>query len=223
MENRKKSTLLLSIIIIVILIIGSLGLTYAINFGNQDNINFNTLELGVNYTEVFFSTSELVPINDSKISVVTKDNVIRAEFNIKANEKNKNDNVIYDILIKELNVDCELLSEYVKFNLYKNNILISSGNFSPKFDKEVLNNKLILTNKQQKLMDYNTSGDSYVLIIWISDPCDNLEKCTNYIDQNYMLGKKIEGKLSAGLYTTKKNINELEERTRETDNDYICS
>lgn len=224
MENKKKNTLLISLLIVLIIILSSFGVTFAINNDNENNIDINTLELGVNYTEVHFSTSELVPINDNKISVVTKDNVIRAEFNIKANENNKNnDNVIYDILIKDLNIDCELLNEYLKFNLYKNNILISTGNLSPKFDKDILNNQLFLTNKKEKLKDYNSSGDNYVLIIWISDPCENLEICTNFIDQSYMLGKKIEGRLSAGLYTTKKDINELEERTREVDNEYICS
>ena len=40
---------------------------------------------------------------------------------------------------------------------------------------------------------------------------------------NNMLDKTIEGKMSVGLYTTKKDINELEERKREITNEIICS
>lgn len=222
MVNKKNNLIILGIIIISLVLIGTAGITYAFN-DKDDNINVNTLELSVNYSDVIFSSSSLVPITDDKININSKDNVIRAEFNVKGHEYNYSDDIIYDVILKDINIDCELISEYVKWNLYKNGLLISSGNTSPMFDKSILDNKLVLTNKQEKLMEYNTSGDNYVFILWISDPCSDLATCNSIINHNNMLGKKIEGKMSVGLYTTKKDINELEERTREITNEIICS
>ena len=222
MVNKKNNLIILGIIIISLVLIGTAGITYAFN-DKDDNINVNTLELSVNYSDVIFSSSSLVPITDDKININSKDNVIRAEFNVKGHEQNYSDDIIYDVILKDLNIDCELMSEYVKWNLYKNGLLISSGNTSLMFDKSILDNKLVLTNKQEKLMEYNTSGDNYVFILWISDPCSDLATCNNIINHNDMLGKTIEGKMSVGLYTTKKDINELEERTREITNEIICS
>ena len=222
MVNKKNNLIILGIIIISLVLIGTAGITLAFN-DKGNNINLNTLELSVNYSDVIFSSSSLVPITDDKININSKDNVIRAEFNVKGHEYNYSDDIIYDVILKDINIDCELISEYVKWNLYKNGLLISSGNTSPMFDKSILDNKLVLTNKQEKLMEYNTSGDNYVFILWISDPCSDLATCNSIINHNNMLGKKIEGKMSVGLYTTKKDINELEERKREITNEIICS
>ena len=222
MINNKNNLNVPGIIIISLILIGVSGITYAFN-DKDNNINANTLELSVNYSDVVFSGNSLVPINDDEINVNTKENVIRAEFNVKGHETNYSDDIIYDVILKDINIDCELISEYVKWNLYKNGLLISSGNTSPMFDKSILDNKLVLTNERQKLMEYKSSGDNYVFILWISDPCSNLATCNNIINHNNMLGKTIEGKMSVGLYTTKKDINELEERTREITNEIICS
>lgn len=42
---------------------------------------------------------------------------------------------------------CTLYDKNVKWNLYKNNNLLTTGNTSPSFDEDVLEKKLILTNK----------------------------------------------------------------------------
>ena len=77
------------------------------------------------------------------------------------------ENSIYDVAIHDFNVDCELRTEDLKWRLYKNGTLLSSGNLSPKFDT-MSNNRLVLTEIQQ---DLTTTKDEYVFLLWISESC----------------------------------------------------
>ena len=63
MVNKKNNLIILGIIIISLVLIGTAGITLAFN-DKGNNINLNTLELSVNYSDVIFSSSDLVPIND---------------------------------------------------------------------------------------------------------------------------------------------------------------
>ena len=52
-------------------------------------------------------------------------------------------------MLKDMNIDCSLLNEYTKWNLYKNGELIYNGNFSPKFDGNVLTDNIFSQNVEK--------------------------------------------------------------------------
>ena len=73
-------------------------------------------------------------------------------------------------MMNEMKVDCTLLNEYTKWNLYKNGKLISSGNLSPEFDGNVLGDTMRLTNIQEDLEA--DSLDLFQIINEIEDEFD---------------------------------------------------
>ena len=185
--NRRNLIVLIFELLIIIVAVG--GLTFAttkLMGGSSTRIKFG--EYYVDYvgnTEIV--VSDLEPISDSLVNYDTKDGVVRLEFSLKGVNTNEDeDKLIYDVMINEMDIDCSLLNEYTKWNLYKNGELLYNGNFSPEFDGNVLTDNFRLTETQQNLPKYNEEYDNYVLIIWISESCDDILTCDR-IDQSAIL------------------------------------
>lgn len=120
-----------------------------------------------------------------------------------------------DISLNSMVMDCELYSDYFKWKLYKNNELLSNGNFSFKFDT-MPNRRLVLTNIQE---DLTTTADTYSLIIYIADSCTgNVSNCDSSQDQRKLLNKEFSAIIKLELSTGKKKNN-----TRRTSSEDACS
>lgn len=201
-SSLKGRNLLVLLFEILIIIIAIGGLTFATSrlMGSSTVVTFG--EYNVDYvgnTEIV--ADDLEPISDSMINYNTYDNVVRLEFSLRGVNTNEKEDLIYDVMLSDINIDCSLLNEYTKWNLYKNGELLYNGSFSPKFDGNVLTDNMRLTETQQDLPLYNEEYDKYVLIIWISESCEDLTSCT-IVDQsgivNSILDMKVFIALSSG-------------------------
>ena len=195
-KTRNTLVFLFEILIIVVAI-G--GLTFATSkmFGSSTIITFG--EYNVDYvgkTDVV--VSDLEPVSDSLINYDSYENVIRLEFSLRGVKENDKEDLIYDVMVSELDIDCSLLNEYTKWNLYKNGELLYNGNFSPNFDGNVLTDNFRLTETQQDLPNYDDDYDDYVLIIWISEACDDLTNC-KLIDQSQIINSVMDMKVFIGV------------------------
>ena len=201
MDIKKNNTKFI-IFEIIIIMLGIIGVTFAVSYVMKSiNVNVNTAQLAVNYTgSLTLPTVNLTPINDSSVSTNT-DNVMRVNFTVKGVSSNPNIPIIYDVILSELQVDTELKNEYLKWELEKNGVVISSGSFSPWFDS-MKDGKLWLTEIQQDLPTSSESADSYEFRLWISESCTgDITTCTEDMDQSNMLNKTISGKIETVLYT----------------------
>ena len=197
--NRRNLIVLIFELLVIIVAVG--GLTFAttkLMNGSSTYIKFG--EYNVDYvgnTEIV--VSDLEPISDSLINYNTKDGVVRLEFSLRGVNTNEDeDKLIYDVMINNMDIDCSLLNEYTKWNLYKNGELLYNGNFSPSFDGNVLNDNFRLTETQQDLPKHNEEYDNYVLIIWISESCDDILTC-DYVDQSAILNSVMNMKVFIAL------------------------
>ena len=193
-KNRNIIVLIFEILLIAVAVGGLTLATSSILGGSTTIIKFG--EYNVDYvgsTEI--NAVDLEPITDSLINYDTKDNVIRLEFSLRGVDTNENpEDLIYDIMIKDINIDCSLLNKYTKWRLYKEKELIYSGDFSPSFDGNILTTDYRLTETQQR-MPLSTDGyDNYVLIIWISEACDDLTTCERY-DQSGIVNSDMSMKV----------------------------
>ena len=159
-KNLIKSNLKFIIAMTVVIALGAVGITFAINIDtfNPIGINIGTATLGANITYLngssatITSTGKLLPINDDKTEITpdsTNESILKIDFKLSGTSTNP-DNTIMDISLNNISMDCELKSEYFKWKLYKEEALLSSGSFSPKFDS-MKNNRLVLTNTQERL------------------------------------------------------------------------
>ena len=139
-------------------------------------------------------------MSDSLVNYNTRENVIRIEFSLRGVRENKGNNLIYDVMLNNMDIDCTLLNKYTKWNLYKNGKLLSSGSLDPLFDGNVLGESMRLTTIQEDLPKYNEDYDNYVLMFWISESCDDLETC-ELIDQSAILNSKMNMKVFIALYS----------------------
>ena len=201
MDIKKNNTKFIIFEIIVIML-GIIGVTFAVSYVMDSiNVNVNTAQLAVDYSgSLTLPTVNLTPINDSSVSTNT-DNVMRVNFTVKGVSSNPNIPIIYDVILSDLQVDTELKNEYLKWELEKNGVVISSGSFSPWFDS-MKDGKLWLTEIQQDLPTSSESADSYEFRLWISESCTgDITTCTEDMDQSNMLNKTISGKIETVLYT----------------------
>ena len=146
----------------------------------------------------------MLPISDTLVDINTTDErVLKVSFNITGVNTNP-DNTIYDISLRDINMDKELKSLYVKWRLYKNNTLLSEGNFSPSFDVKE-NNRLVLTEVQQ---DLTTNTDKYVYLMWISEICTgDITTCDSTVNQNKYSNKAFNASIKIEASTkTKKEL-----------------
>lgn len=178
-----------------------------ITFATQRLLNNRTLtvvktgEYNLDYVgNDTVTVSGIEPISDKSVNYDTTDNVIRVEFSVRGAKTNKEDKLIYDVMLNEMNIDCSLLNKYTKWNLYKNGKLLSSGNMDPGFDGNVLGDTMRLTEIQESLPKYNDDYDKYLLMFWISESCDDLKTC-KLIDQSAIANSKLSMKVFIGLYT----------------------
>ena len=194
MNKKNFKVIMFELIVIVLAVV---GITLAISYYmNNIAINTSNANVSLDYSgTTTLPTVSLMPVADSDVSTNTN-NVLRVNFSVKGTNANPNKDIIYDVILDNLNIPCYLKQEYVKWQLYKNNTLLTSGNFSPTFDI-IKDNELYLTTIQQDLPKYNETADSYELVIWISETCteNNVTSCTELQDQSGITEETISGKV----------------------------
>lgn len=205
MKNIIKNNSKFIIVMLLIIVLGITGVTVAIKVGNFNPIAINTTTGNISATisydssvnsSTVTSTGKMLPIEDSLVTgtSVTDARVLKVKFTVTGKSTNPA-NSIYDISLRNITMDKELKSLNVKWRLYKNNTLLSNGNFSPSFDV-IENNRLVLTNTQQ---DLTTTASTYVFLMWISETCTgDITSCTNsdnqfkYVGKNFSFDIKLE-------------------------------
>lgn len=203
-ETLKKLALVIALVAGLILFL--MYLTYSLSQGDNSNkVTVDIIKIDEEaYGDTKFDASKIKfsPIIDKNANKESN-NIIYIPFNVGGSNENTTDEVIYDIALVDLKVDCNLLSPYIKWKLIKNNVEISSGSLDYKFDT-IINNRLVLTNIQQDLIPFNNNKslyDHYEFYMWFSDSCqeEDISKC-NIIDQSNLLNKDISGKVEVELY-----------------------
>ena len=144
----------------------------------------------------------LIPILDRKVNK-NNNSVIYIPFLVGGSEENNKENIIYHIALADLQIDCDLLSPFLKWKLLKNGEVVGDGSFDYQFDT-IIDGRLVLTNIQQDLKPYNKDKgtyDYYEFYIWISDSCqsENLSECIGNNDQSLLMNKKLKGKIEVEL------------------------
>lgn len=219
-----KNNLKFIVIMIVVITLGIVGIAFAINISafNPVGINITTSTLGANITylnnssSTITSSGKLIPVNDSIeiTSDTTNENILKVEFKISGVSTNPN-NTIVDIALHNINIDCELKSEYFKWKLYKNDTLLNNGSFAPTYDS-ILNNRLVLTETQE---DLTTNEDTYILLIYIGESCTrDINTCNSEYDQSKLLNKEFSATMKLELSTGNKKNN-----TRVTSSNSSCN
>ena len=209
-RNRDIKVIILEVFLIALGLVGlTLGVKYIMN---SINVNVDTSKLAIDSMNANVTNGTLMPINDSTVNINTTSNVLRITFDVKGASTNTGSNIIYDVLLN-LTANCSLKNESVKWNLYKNNNLLTSGSTSPKYDKDVLKGKIMLTDTQQDLVSYSKTADKYVFILWISESCneEDITKCD--ISKGLTSdsgGKSISGNIDIRLNSGKKKENKRE-------------
>ena len=218
-RNKDIKVIILEVFLIVLGLVGlTLGVKYIMN---SINVNVDTSKLAIDNMNANVSNGTLTPINDSTVNINTTSNVLRITFDVKGASTNTGSNIIYDVLLN-LTADCSLKNESVKWNLYKNNNLLTSGSTSPKYDKDVLKGKIMLTDTQQDLVPYSKTADKYVFILWMSESCnkEDITKC----DLSNALTSDSGGKSISGNIDIRLNSGKKKENKRETANiNNVCT
>ena len=197
--NKRSALVFAFEILLIVIAIGGLTFATSTMFGGSSTI-IGFGEYNVDYLgETEIVANNLEPISDSLINYNTTENVMRLEFSLRGVDTNeKPENLIYDIIVTDMNIDCSLLNQYTKWNLYKNGSLIYNGSFAPEFDGNVLTDNFRLTETQQKLPLHTEDYDDYVLLIWISESCDDLTSC-ELVDQSNTVNSNINMKVFIAL------------------------
>ena len=217
-RNRDIKVIILEVFLIVLGLVGlTLGVKYIMN---SINVNVDTSKLAIDNMNASVSNGTLTPIEDSSVNINTTSNVLRITFDVKGASTNTGNNIIYDAILN-IDADCSLKNESVKWNLYKNNNLLTSGSTSPKYDRDVLNGKITLTDTQQDLVKYSGSADKYVFILWMSESCneEDITKC----DLSNALTSDSGGKSISGNIDIRLNSGKKKENKRETMDIDACS
>ncbi|MGM9882539.1 MAG: InlB B-repeat-containing protein [Bacilli bacterium] len=215
MKNMKflRSNFKFLTIMFGIIVMGMLGITYAVILGKSNpialNIDTASMDVSISYDSAangstISSTGNMLPISDDLVTGtdVNDDRIVKVKF-IVSGVSNNPSNSIYDVVLRDIVMDCDLKNEYLKWRLYKNDTLLSSGNFSPTFDT-MEGDRLVLTETQQ---DLNISSDTYVFLMWISESCPettSIEECTSDLDQSKFLNKNFSANIKLELATNGK-------------------
>ena len=217
-RNRDIKVIILEVFLIALGLVGlTLGVKYIMN---SINVNVDTSKLAIDSMNANVTNGTLMPINDSTVNINTTSNVLRITFDVKGASTNTGSNIIYDVLLN-LTADCSLKNESVKWNLYKNNNLLTSGSTSPKYDRDVLKGKIMLTDIQQDLVPYSNTADKYVFILWMSESCneEDITKC----DISKGLTSDSGGKSVSGNIDIRLNSGKKKENKRKTMDIDACS
>ena len=212
-EEKTTQKLLLTIAAVALLILSIFYLTYSMMQNSTLNkIRTSILKLDEDaYGETEFNNSNLnlKPILDKEVNK-DSNNVIYIDFNVGGSKENDTDEIIYDIALTDLEIDCNLLSKYLKWKLIKNGLELSTGSLDYNFDT-IKDNRLVLTNIQQELVKYNedkSKYDHFEFYMWISDSCqdENILNCQDKESQTNLVGKELKGKIEVELYGGNKVI-----------------
>ena len=218
MKNIIKNNSKFIIVMLLVIVLGITGVTVAIKAGNFNPIAINTTTGNISATisydssvnsSTVTSTGKMLPIKDSLVTgtSVTDARVLKVKFTVTGKSTNPA-NSIYDISLRNITMDDALKDSNIKWRLYKNNTLLSSGNFSPSFDV-MENNRMVLTNTQQ---DLTTTASTYVFLMWISESCTgDIANCTNSDNQFKYVGKSFSFNIK--LETATKTKKELTRKT----------
>lgn len=223
-----KDNIKIIIVMILIIVLGLFGITYALKVGPFKNIGVNTtttpIAANITYdsssnTSSVVSTDKMLPIEDSTVTTaganITDDRVVKVKFKVSGVDSNPK-NTIYDVALRDTDIDCDLRTTDLKWQLYKDGTLLSEGNFSPTFDT-MENGRMVLTPTQQSL---TTTETEYTFLLWISEACtgDDLSACTSSQDQSKYLGKHLSTniKIEASTEATKDLV-------RQTGEEGICT
>ena len=206
-KNKDVKVIILEVFLIALGLVGlTLGVKYIMN---SINVNVDTSKLAIDSMNANVTNGTLTPIEDSTVNINTTSNVLRITFDVKGASTNTGNNIIYDAILN-IDADCTLKNENIKWNLYKNNNLLTSGTTSPKYDKNVLGGKITLTDTQQDLVKYSGTADKYVFILWMSESCneEDITKCdlSNALTSDSG-GKSISGNIDIRLNSGKKKEN----------------
>lgn len=116
----KKMDKRIALIYFIVIAMLLLGFTYALVNGDIA-FNVTTAMIGIDesiYGNTIFDSSnlDLKPILDNTVGTSSsEDNVIQIEFKVRgASTNDASDNIIYDIALNDLDVNCNLLSPYIK-------------------------------------------------------------------------------------------------------------
>lgn len=188
------------------------GSSNSIVSNDIEPINITVLDEEIENINEGTNEEKIMKIQAGKINTINNPNIIKVEFNLSGNSNNPT-NTIYDIALHDIDMDCELKKTRFGWALYKNNSLLSYGNFSPQFDNTVDTNdtidRYVLTETQQ---DLTTSSDTYALYMWLSEKCNEnytLIDCMsmNGMDQSNFSGKSFSATLKIEASTkTKKTL-----------------
>lgn len=197
------------ILMIFVITLGIIGMAYAITIGDFNPIGINTTVAEINAVIGYedgsdgniTSTGTLLPISDTLVTLNTTDTrVLKVTFNVTGASSNP-ENTIYDISLRNINMDCELKSSDVKWRLYKESTKLTEGSFSPTFDT-MTDNRMVLTEIQE---DLTTNTSTYTLLIWISESCTgNITTCNATPSQNKYLNKTLTASIKVELSTKSK-------------------
>ena len=224
-SNIIKNNAKMYIIMLIIIILGTMGITFAISMAKFNDIDINStalnVEANINYnnngdgTEIV-GTNNLLPISDELVTGpdITDTRVLKTTFSVTGNTNNP-DNTIYDIALHDINIDCIFRTNDLKWRLYKENSLLSEGTLSPEFDT-MSGDRLVLTNTQEDLTE-NT--DNYTFLLWISESCPgDVKECASSLDQSKYLGKTLTASIKAEVSTgSKKDVSRI------TGSEWSCS
>ena len=216
-KNKDVKVIILEVFLIALGLVGlTLGVKYIMN---SINVNVDTSKLAIDSMNANVTNGTLTPIEDSSVNINTTSNVLRITFDVKGASTNTGNNIIYDAILN-IDTDCSLKNENIKWNLYKNNNLLTSGTTSPKYDKDVLKGKIMLTDIQQDLVPYSKTADKYVFILWMSESCneEDITKC----DISKGLTSDSGGKSISGNIDIRLNSGKKKENRRESIEDDAC-
>ena len=205
-----KNNIKFLIAMLIVIVLGVFGITYALKIATFNPIALNTttgtINANITYdstnTSTVTSTGNMLPISDTLVTGVdvTDSRILKIKFMVSGVSSNPS-NTIYDIVLRDISMDKELKSLYVKWRLYKNNTLLSEGNFSPSFDVKE-NNRLVLTEVQQ---DLTTNTDKYVYLMWISEVCTgDITTCDSTLNQNKYSNKTFNASIKIEASTKSK-------------------
>ena len=218
MKDIIKNNSKFIIVMLLVIVLGVVGVTVAIKVGSFNPIAINTTTGTISATISYdssvnsgtvTSTGKMLPIQDSLVTgtSVTDTRILKVKFTVTGKSTNPADS-IYDISLRNITMDDALKDSNIKWQLYKNDTLLSSGDFSPAFDLKQ-NNRLVLTSTQQ---DLTTSSDTYVFLMWISESCTgDIASCTSRDDQSKYLNKNFSFDIK--LETATKSKKDLTRKT----------
>lgn len=186
LKNKKLLIIILTLLLIISLFSFSYGYYLTNISGTGKEVRGNTAYLDIEFIEgESVKLDKYVPIYDTK----KETDSYKKTFSIE-NKSSLNSivNAEYDVFLIFSNIDKELKSEFIKWELLNDGKIINSGNL-----KNIINNEIKLT-KNKKFIGLDKGKQNLEFRIWMS--------YSDTVDQMNMLNKSLTAKL-------KVKVNEL--------------